>query len=304
MSKDFQDHVEAMGTALARNSHTTVENIARLMPKKINQLNKQELNGKAAQNIKQYLADKKTKTKTSQSKLYRNNKNNEKNSDVANRAWPMEHCQANRGDGAFKAARFQATPKGATVGAIRTAPFCILYNGLRVMRGEISTGAACRASLEDLAMDAGVGGVSALTVTTVMTSCPPIAVALTTLSPTLIVVGGAEMVKQFFAILEFHKEKNKEYYDSLTPHDLDFLTKLEANLEAEHQKKLQKIGKSRALRQQLSRLPVKPDVAAALKRHRASVALAQAHGVQAIGSKVLLSEQRHPASGIENRASS
>ena len=148
-------------------------------------------------------------------------------------------------------------------------------------------------SLQESAGGAGAGSVSALTVTTVMAACPPIAIALTTISPKLLAMGGSRMVKQFFWILDSHKEKTKAYYGTLSQHDLDFLDKLEADLKDEYQKKLQKIEKSRALLDQLSGLPIKPGVAVALKRYRESVALAQAHGVQAIGAKVLLSEQQY-----------
>lgn len=79
--------------------------------------------------------------------------------------------------GAIKAG-FQAAPKGAAIGAITTAPFSMLRNGLRVVRGEISAQDAAKETGKETVIGAGVGGVTAFTVTTVATACPPIAIAL------------------------------------------------------------------------------------------------------------------------------
>ncbi|OKH18011.1 hypothetical protein NIES208_07540 [[Limnothrix rosea] IAM M-220] len=203
--------------------------------------------------------------------------------------------------GALKAG-VQAASKGAVIGAISTAPFAMLHNGLRVVRGEISAEDACKESLKETAIGAGVGAVSAFGVTTVMAACPPIAAALVTLSPALLAVGGAGMVKQFFGILASHKEKTKEYYESLTQQDLDYLKKLEADLEYEHKKSLRRIEESRVFHQQLSERPVHSGIAAALQRYQESAALAEAHGGKPIGAKALLPNQQRSLSSSSEEA--
>lgn len=299
MSKNFQDNAGVLGMASMRGHYATSGNGTQFTLGRINHLKQAGLRERSgskvtdtqqmfnrdvsspkyrteakaiAQNVKKYLANKEEKQVNPRSQ--------------------GQYYAPKHGSGMLKAG-LKGGQRGAMVGGITTTPFPILHNGLRVMRGEISAREACIISLRESASDAGAGSVSALTVTTVMAACPPIAIALTTISPKLLAAGGSRMVKQFFWILESHKEKTKAYYGTLSQHDLDFLDKLEADLKDEYQKKLQKIEKSRALLDQLSGLPIKPGVAVALKRYRESVALAQAHGVQAIGAKVLLSESQY-----------
>ncbi len=71
-------------------------------------------------------------------------------------------------------------------------------------------------TVKETAIGGGVGAVTAVTVTTIATACPPIAVALSAVSPALLVVGGAGMVYEFFKILDEHKQQVKDYYESLT----------------------------------------------------------------------------------------
>jgi hypothetical protein len=135
--------------------------------------------------------------------------------------------------GAFKTG-LEAAPKGAAIGAVTTAPFSMLRNALRVVRGEISAQEAVEKTLKETAIGGGIGGVTALTVTTVATSCPPVALALTAISPALFIAGGAGMVYEFFKILDNHKQQTKEYYENATQQELNHLKKIEYELIYEH----------------------------------------------------------------------
>ena len=137
--------------------------------------------------------------------------------------------------GAVKAG-IQAAPKGAVIGVVTTAPFSMLRNGLRVVRGEISAQEATVETAKETGIGAGVGAVTALTVTTVATACPPIAIALTTVSPFLLGAVGANMIHQFFKILDDHKQQVKAYYESMTEEELQYLSQLEVESIYEHEK--------------------------------------------------------------------
>jgi hypothetical protein len=113
--------------------------------------------------------------------------------------------------GALKAG-LQSMPKGVLVGAIATAPFSALRNSLRVTRGEISSTHAAIETVKETAIGGGVGAISAFTATSFAAVFPPIAVALTAISPVLIVAGGAGMVYNVFQILDEHNQKKNTKY--------------------------------------------------------------------------------------------
>jgi hypothetical protein len=121
--------------------------------------------------------------------------------------------------GALKAG-LEAAPKGAAMGAITTAPFSLLRNTLRVARGEISATDAAIETVKETAIGGGVGAATALTVTTVAAACPPVAVALTAVSPVLLVAGGVGMVYEFFKILDDHEQLTKENNEMPTQDDV------------------------------------------------------------------------------------
>ena len=137
--------------------------------------------------------------------------------------------------GAVKAG-IQAAPKGAAIGVVTTAPFSMLRNGLRVVRGEISAQEATVETAKETGISAGVGAVTALTVTTVATACPPIAIALTTVSPFLLGAVGTNMIHQFFKILDDHKQQVKAYYESMTEEELQYLSQLKVESIYKHEK--------------------------------------------------------------------
>ncbi|OWY63348.1 hypothetical protein B7486_53600 [cyanobacterium TDX16] len=182
----------------------------------------------AAVKVKKYLADKDASHITPHSKGGSNAPSNIKwENKAANRArgdQPMTQQEQMRLDmkvqfdnltGALKAG-IEAAPKGAVIGAVTTAPYSILRNGLRVVRGEISAQEAALETVKETAIGGGVGAVTAFTVTTVAAACPPVAIALTAVSPALLVAGGAGMVYEFFQILDRHKQQVKAYYQSLS----------------------------------------------------------------------------------------
>ncbi|MGF1540132.1 MAG: hypothetical protein ACFCU5_06710 [Pleurocapsa sp.] len=125
--------------------------------------------------------------------------------------------------GALKAGIYSA-PRGAAIGAITTLPYSALKNGLKVVRGEISTQEAAKETAKETGIGAGVGAVTALTITTVATACPPVAIALTAASPYLLGVVGANMIHQFFRILDEHKQQIKASSDSTTEPELKYLS--------------------------------------------------------------------------------
>jgi hypothetical protein len=137
--------------------------------------------------------------------------------------------------GAVKAG-LKAAPKGAVIAVATTLPFAMLRNALRVVRGEISAQDAMQVTLKTTAIAGGAGGVTALTVTTIAAASQPVAMVLGAISPALLLIGGAGMVKEFFNILDDHKEKTKQYYESLTQQELDYLKKVEDELIYEHNK--------------------------------------------------------------------
>jgi len=192
--------------------------------------------------------------------------------------------------GAVKAG-IKAAPLGAAIGAVTTAPFSMLTNALRVVRGEISVQQAVMETLQDTVVGGIVGGVTAFTVTTIATACPPIAIALTAAAPALTIVGIAGMVHEFFNILENHKQEVKFYYESLTQQELEYLQAIENELICEHEKNLEFLAEAKAVNQTIKNRPIKPGIEAAIKRYQDSVAIAQSLGLTSADSPLLSNSQ-------------
>jgi hypothetical protein len=208
--------------------------------------------------------------------------------------------------GAVKAG-LKAAPKGAVIAAATTLPFAMLRNALRVVRGEMSTQDAMQVTLKTTAIAGGAGGVTALTVTTIAAASPPIAMALAAISPALLVIGGAGMVKEFFNILDDHKKKTKEYYESLTQQELAHLEKIEDELIYEHNKNteffadeqtnnLAFLAESKSLNDNISNRTIENGVEGALKRYLESAAISRSLGGIPLGEKLLNGSQNFLAS--------
>ena len=186
--------------------------------------------------------------------------------------WHLDNLQ-----GALQAG-LRAAPKGALVGAVTAAPFSMMTHCLRVMRGEISTEVAVWETLKDTTLGAGIGGVSAMGITTIATACPPVAAALAAASPLLLTVGAGAMVYEFFKILEDHKREVRAYYQQLTKADLERLAILEAEWQYQHQKNLNFIQQSRQINAQINDRPVGSSIEDALNRYKESAAIALSLG--------------------------
>jgi hypothetical protein len=204
--------------------------------------------------------------------------------------------------GAVKAG-FKAAPRGAVIAAATTLPFAVLRNALRVVRGEISAQDAMQVTLKTTAIAGGAGGVTALTVTTIAAASQPIAMVLAAISPVLLVIGGAGMVKEFFNILDNHKEKTKAYYESLTQQELDHLKKIEDELIYEHNKNMEFLAdertknlaflaESKSLNAKISNRPIESGVEAALKRYLESAEIARSLGGIPVGENLIDSSQQ------------
>lgn len=192
--------------------------------------------------------------------------------------------------GALKAG-IGAIPKGAAIGAATTAPFSMLRNALRVVRGEISPQEASIETVKETGMGAAVGAGSAFAITTIAVACPPLAVALAAVSPALLAAGGAGTIYEFFNILDDHKQEVKTYYESLTQQELQRLQEIEDELLLEHSKNLALLDEFKKLNNAITNRPHQTGIEAALQRYRESVAIAQSLGVQPIDSKLLPSTQ-------------
>jgi hypothetical protein len=204
--------------------------------------------------------------------------------------------------GAVKAG-FKAAPRGAVIAAATTLPFAMLRNALRVVRGEISTQDAMQVTLKTTAIASGAGGATAWTVATIAAASPPIAIALGTIAPALLVIGGAGMVKEFFNILDDHKEKTKEYYESLTQQELDHLKKVEGELIYEHNKNMTFLDEERAknlnfladskmINDKISNRSIEGGVEGALKRYLESASISKSLGGTSVGDNLLNSSQK------------
>jgi hypothetical protein len=205
--------------------------------------------------------------------------------------------------GAFKAG-LEAAPKGAAIGAVTTAPFSMLRNALQVVRGEISAQDAVEKTLKETAVGGGIGGVTALTVTTFATACPPVALALTAISPALLIAGGAGMVYEFFKILDNHKQQTKEYYENATQQELNHLKKIEDELIYEHinnmnfleevrTKNLEFLAQSKSLNDKIANRPIESGIEGALKRYLESAAISESLDcMQQVGDNLLDGSQK------------
>ncbi len=202
-----------------------------------------------------------------------------------NAKWHFENLT-----GAVKAG-VKAAPLGAAIGAASTAPFSMLTNALRVVRGEISAQQAAIETVKDTVVGGTVGGVTAFSVTTIAAACPPIAIALTAVAPALTVVGTAGMVYEFFNILENHKQEVKYYYESLTQQELEHLQAIENELIYQHDKNLKFIDEAQAVNKNIKNRPIKPGIEAAIKRYQYSVAIAQSLGLTSVDSPLLSNSQ-------------
>ncbi|MGD1704459.1 hypothetical protein [Dapis sp. BLCC M229] len=253
----------------------------------------------AARNIRDYLSDKDASHVKPHSKGGSNDPSNIKwenaknNRARGNKDMSLQE-QTNLGakwhvdnlTGAVKAG-VKATPMGAAIGAVTTAPFSMLSNGLRVVRGEMSGGEAVLETLKDTATGGAVGAASAFSITTVASACPPIAMALSAISPALLAVGGAGMVYEFFHILESHKQAVRKYYQSLTKQELQCLQEIEDELTYQHQKNLDFLAEADAINEQIKNRPCEPGIEGAVKRYLDSVAIAKSLGVMPNNSRHL-----------------
>lgn len=172
-------------------------------------------------------------------------------------------------------AGFAAAPRGAVIGAVTTLPFSMLRNGLKIVRGEITPLTAAMDVGKETLVGGGVGAVSAFTITAVASACPPIALALTTISPVLLAAGGAGMVYEFYKILDDHKKEVRDYYAALTEQQLGYLQQVEDELVYEHQKAIARLDAAPARADEITDRPREAGVEGALKRLMESRQLAQ-----------------------------
>jgi hypothetical protein len=124
-----------------------------------------------------------------------------------------------------------------------------------------------------------VGGVTAFTVTAVASAFPPIAIALTAVSPALLVAGGAGMVYEFFKILENHKQQVRDYYNSLTEQQLSYLLQVEDEMIYEHKKNLRFLDEQRAVSEEIINYPQGNGIQGALDRLQHAMINAQRAGL-------------------------
>lgn len=245
----------------------------------------------AGQNTQKYLSDKHASHIKPHSKGGSNHPKNIKwenaKDNIARGGKPMSWQEQMRLDakwhfdnlaGGVKAG-IKAAPFGAAIGAATTA--------LRVIRGEISPQQAGVETLKDTLVGGAVGGTTAFAVTTVATMCPPIAIALTAVSPALAVVGTAGMVYEFFKILEEHKQVVKAYYESLTQQELERLQEIENELIYEHKKNLEFLAETKLVNEQITNRPILPGIEGAIKRYQESAAIAKSLGLTSANSELL-----------------
>ncbi|MFB2971367.1 hypothetical protein ACE1CD_20570 [Aerosakkonema sp. BLCC-F183] len=192
--------------------------------------------------------------------------------------------------GAVKAG-IKAAPLGAAIGAATAAPFSILINGLRVVRGEISAQDAALETVKDTVVGGTVGGATAFGTTALAAACPPIAIALSAAAPALAVVGVSGMVYEFFKILDDHKQIVRAYYQSLTQQQLERLQEIENELIYEHNKNLEFLAEAKAVNEEIKNRPVAPGIEGAIQRYMESVAIAKSLGLTSADNKLLADSQ-------------
>lgn len=188
--------------------------------------------------------------------------------------------------GAVKAG-VKAAPMGAAVGAVTTAPVSLLRNALRVVRGEISATEAVAETLKETTVGGVVGGAAAFSTTTIAAACPPIAIALTTVAPALLVAGSVGLVYEFFKVLDDHKQAVRAYYQSLTRQELQRLQEIEDELIEQHNRNLEFLAEAKAINDYLTNRPCEPGIEGAMKQYLKSVALAQSLGATSTNHSVL-----------------
>jgi hypothetical protein len=132
---------------------------------------------------------------------------------------------------------------------------------------------------KDTLMGGAVGGVTAFTVTSVASAFPPIAIALSAVSPALLVAGGVGIVYEFFKILGDHKKAVRVYYHSLTEQQLNYLKKLEEEMDYEHNKNLEFLKEQRILSDEITDRPRLAGVEEALERLYQSLTIAESMGL-------------------------
>ena len=181
----------------------------------------------------------------------------------------------------------EAGVKGAVIGVVTTLPFSFLRNALRVSRGEMTSQEAVRETSKETLIGGAVGGVSAFTVTAVASAFPPIALALTAISPALLVVGSAGMVYEFFKILDDHKREVRAYYDSLTDQQLSYLQQVEDEMIYEHKKNLRFLDEQKALGEEIVNRPRRAGIEGAFERLQQSIAIAESMGLSGKDSRFL-----------------
>lgn len=184
-------------------------------------------------------------------------------------------------------AGIKAAPLGAAIGAATAAPFSMLTNALRVVRGEISASEAAFETVKDTAVGGAVGGVTAFTATTLAAACPPIAIALTVAAPVLVTVGAVGMVYEFFQILDNHKQEVRAYYSALTQQQLERLQEIENELIYEHNKNLEFLAEAKAANDEIKNRPIEPGIEGAINRYMESVAIAKSLGLTSADSKLI-----------------
>jgi hypothetical protein len=183
----------------------------------------------------------------------------------------------------------EAGLKGAVIGAVTALPFSFLRNALRVSRGEMTSQEAAIETGKETLMGGAVGGVTAFTVTTVASAFPPIAIALTAISPALLVAGGAGMVYEFFKILEDHKQEVRDYYNALTEQQLSYLQQVEDEMIYEHEKNLRFLDEQRALSEEITNYSFGQGIQGALDRLQRARINAERAGLSISSTRLLSS---------------
>ncbi|HIK24381.1 MAG: hypothetical protein P3X23_011550 [Thermosynechococcus sp. Uc] len=118
-------------------------------------------------------------------------------------------------------AGLEAAPKGAMIGAGATLFLSVLRNGLALARSEMNVAEAVVKTTQETALGGGIGGASAFTVAALAAVFPPVASALSVLSPVLLAAGGGMMVYEVFRIFSEHREKVREAAENLKPQALE-----------------------------------------------------------------------------------
>ena len=189
----------------------------------------------------------------------------------------------------------EAGLKGAVIGAVTTLPFSFLRNALRVSRGEITSEEAALEILKDTGVASGVGGVTSFSLTYLASAFPPVAIALSAISPALWAAGGVGMISELVGILEHNKHQVRAYYDNLTTQQLENLQKEEERLNYEHN---ESIRNSRNLVKRITDRPRKSGIQASLERLHETLEIARSLGVTEKDSNLFANiENRYLLSG-------